>query len=361
MCTAAYFPLRFQVASGGLRVHRSTTAVLRETSLDGFAALEPIDVHTHDFANDPSFYQWMERLHLHVLDICVADSYNIFRSLGPELTAAKHFVGGSGGRAKLCTTFDPFAFEDTDFAKRTILHMNRDFAEGAVAVKIWKNIGMQLKRSNRSYVMPDDPVFQPIYENIVAQNKTLVAHLAEPDSCWQPPNPASPDYGYYKENPQWYMYLQPDRPSKPEILAARDRLLEKNPKLRVIGAHLGSMETNVDEIAKRLDRYPNFAVDTAARMEYLIIQPREKVRQFLIKYQDRILYGTDMEFQTDQPTAQTIQDWERAYQRDWTYLATDKTWFEGDLQVKGLALPHEVLQKIFRDNAVHWIPGILGP
>src|SRR5207248_2889909 len=124
-------------------------------------------------------------------------------------------------------------------------------------------------------------------------NRTLIAHLAEPDSCWKPPNAASPDYSYYKEHPGEYAYTHPEWPSKGAILAARDHLLAANPKLRVIGAHLGSMETNVDDIAQRFDLYPNFAVDMAARIPYFMLQPREKVREFLLKYQDRVLYATD--------------------------------------------------------------------
>jgi len=94
-------------------------------------------------------------------------------------------------------------------------------------------------------------------------------------STWHKPRPATaPKHG------------QPNR--------ARDHMLEENPQLRVVGAHLGSLETSLDELGKRLDRYPNFAVDVAARTVYLTMQPREKVRQFLITYQDRILYGTDV-------------------------------------------------------------------
>ena len=63
-------------------------------------------------------------------------------------------------------------------------------------------------------------------------------------------------------------------------------MLANNPKLRVVGCHLGSMEADVGEIAQRFDRYPNFAVDTAARVVSLMMQPPEKVRTFLIKYQD---------------------------------------------------------------------------
>jgi predicted TIM-barrel fold metal-dependent hydrolase len=62
------------------------------------------------------------------------------------------------------------------------------------------------------------------------------------------------------------MYLHPERPSKESILAARDHMVQHHPKLRVVGAHLGSMEDDVNEIAKRFDAYPNVAVDTAARV-----------------------------------------------------------------------------------------------
>ena len=140
--------------------------------------------------------------------------------------------------------------------------------------------------------MPDDPAFEPIYEDIAAHHRTVVAHLAEPDSCWLPPNPANPDYAYYKGHPREYAYEHPEWPCKAAILAARDHLVAENPTLRVIGAHLGSMESDVDQIAQRFDRYPNFAVDTAARVPYFMFQPRDKVRAFLIKYQDRVLYGT---------------------------------------------------------------------
>jgi predicted TIM-barrel fold metal-dependent hydrolase len=327
--------------------------------LQAFAALEPIDTHVHAFNSDPAFADLLARLRLHVLDICVADTQRSFGDLTAETARAEDFVQASRHHASLCVTFDPFAFQHKDFAQNTVKQLREEFADGAVAVKIWKNIGMELKTPDGRYVMPDDPAFEPIYQEIAAENKTLVAHVAEPSSCWQPPNPESPDYDYYKENPQWYMYLHPDHPRKEVILAARDHLLAENPKLRVVGAHLGSMETDVDEIAKRFDRYPNFAVDTAARMEYLMIQPREKVRNFLIKYQDRVLYGTDLEFLNNEATPEALKDWQDTYARDWKFLATHQILQYGGRQIEGLALPQPVLRRIYHDNAAHWIPGIV--
>jgi predicted TIM-barrel fold metal-dependent hydrolase len=277
--------------------------------------------------------------------------------LQDEIDSAMEVSRGAGGRVSWCTTFDPFKFRSEKFAAETIQQLDRDFKNGAVAVKIWKNIGMELKTPEGNYVMPDDPVFAPIYRDIASHNKTLIAHLAEPNSCWQPPKPASPDYSYYKEHPEWYMYGKPDSPSKAKILEARDHLLAQNPDLRVVGAHLGSMEVNLDGLAQRFERYPNFAVDTAARVVYLALQPREKVRAFVLKYQDRVLYGTDLGYRR-KGDSDSLEDWESTYLRDWRFFATDEmVVFEGR-KVQGLQLPEAVLRKLYHDNAVRWIPGI---
>jgi len=260
----------------------------------------------------------------------------------------------------MCTTFSPYEFEEPGFAQRTIHQLDADFAAGAIAVKIYKVMGMEMKSKAGKYVLPDDPAFEPIYKYIATRNRTVVAHLAEPDSCWQAPNPASPDYEYYNENPQEYAYAHPEWPSKAAILAARDHLVAENPKLRVVGAHLGSMEADVNEIAKRLDRYPNFAVDTAARVPYFMLQPRDKVRAFLIKYQDRILYATDLVTMPKDDTAKALANWNSTYERDWKFFATDQTVEYKGHGYRGLALPGPVLVKIFHDNAVRWLPGIMG-
>src|SRR5574337_597589 len=206
--------------------------------------------------------------------------------------------------------------------------------------------------------MPDNPVFSPILEDIAAHHKTLFAHIAEPTSAWQPLDPASPDYSYYRDNPNWHMYLHPERPSKETIIAARDRMVKGHPKLRVVGCHLGSLEVDVDEIARRFDLYPNFAVDTAARIPYLMLQPREKVRAFLIKYQNRVLYATDLEWLSGAKSDEEVKHWESEYERDWKFFATNEVvQYEGH-QYRGLALPEPVLRKLFHDNAIYWVPGI---
>jgi predicted TIM-barrel fold metal-dependent hydrolase len=330
-----------------------------EGALRPFAAIHPIDVHVHVFKTDPAFQKMLERLNLKLMNILVTDDTNPHRKdLQRQIDDAWALVRSSRGHVALCTTFDPYTFGEGSFSADAIQQIDRDFAQGAVGVKIWKNIGMEIKDSSGQYVMADDPKFEPIYKDIAEHGKTLMTHQAEPDVAWGPPDAADPSWSYYQENPQWYVANRPGFPSKQRILDARDHVLASNPKLRMVGVHLGSMERNLDNIASHLDKYPNFAIDTAARMEYLMLMPPEKVRAFLIKNQDRVLYGTDLDLHADADVADALTEWQSRYARDWKFLATGETLTVKGRQVHGLSLPQPVLQKIFRDNATRWIPGL---
>ena len=348
------------VAHATMRRSEAYPGETPDADFAAFAALAPIDTHIHLYQDDPRFGAIMQRLNLRALNICVIDDRDPFyKGLEPQRGDTLKVRKMTGGRAVVCTTFSPYGFEEPGFAQRVIRQLDADFAGGAIAVKIYKVEGMEMKSKAGKYVMPDDPAFEPIYQDIAAHNRTVVAHIAEPDSCWQPPNPASPDYAYYKQHPEEYAYAHPEWPSKAAILAARDHFVAENPKLRVIGAHLGSMEADVDQIAQRFDRYPNFAAFTA-RVPYFMMQPREKVRAFLIKYQDRVLYATDLEVQPTTNTENALKEWNDTYRRDWIFFSSDRPVEYLGHTYKGLSLPAPVLRKIFHDNAVLWLPGIMG-
>jgi hypothetical protein len=330
-----------------------------DAALRAFAAIHPIDVHVHVFKTDPVFQKMLEQLNVKLLNILVMDDTLPYRKqLQPQIDDAQALVRSSRGHIALCTTFDPYKFDSASFGADAIKQIDRDFAQGAVAVKIWKNIGMEIKDSSGQYIMADDPKFEPIYQDIANHGETLMTHQAEPDVAWGPPDAADPSWSYYQENPQWYVANRPGFPSKQKILEARDHVLASNPKLRMVGVHLGSMERDLDNIARHLDKYPNFAIDTAARMDYLMLMPPEKVRAFLIKYQDRVLYGTDLDLLPDATFPDVLKDWQSTYARDWKFLATGETFDVEGKPVHGLSLPQPVLEKIFRGNAIRWIPGL---
>jgi len=337
----------------------SGDAEKNQQALAAFARVRPIDSHVHVFKTDSTFQAMLDRVHLTLLNILVVDDTLPYRKqLDPQVKDALALVRSSKGHVALCTTFDPYRFNDAGFTAGAIRQLDRDFASGAIAVKLWKNVGMEIKNTDGKFVMPDDPKLQPIYEEISKHGKTLLTHVAEPDVAWGPPDPNDPSWSYYQENPQWFLYNKPGFPAKKTIIDARDHVLAANPKLRMVGVHLGSMEKDLDGIGQRFDRYPNFAIDMAARMEYLMMAPPEKVREFLVKYQDRVLYGTDMDVLATADTADSVKEWESVYARDWRFLATDDSFVSEGRRIQGLKLPESVLQKIYRDNAKHWIPGL---
>lgn len=341
------------------KIMRNRAAQIEAASLRDFASLEPVDAHTHIFQNSPDFAGMLAHLHLQVLAILYVDDTDAYlRSLERERTDALNFVESNPEHARLCTTFDPFSVKDPSSARKAVEALNQDFARGAVAAKIWKNIGMEIVNELGKYVMPDDPRYEEIYLDIAAQHKTLIVHAGDPDEAWGLQSPWGFVSKYYDANPQWNMANKRGAPQRKDILNAVDRVLARHPDLRIVAAHFGSLEDHLDELAPRMDRYPNLAVDTAARVRRLVFQPPDQVRAFILKYQDRILYGTDLHAFPGNKDDSDPSVWEKQYVRDWRYLATADTFDYLGHKTTGINLPPEVLKKIYHDNAIHWIPGL---
>ena len=253
---------------------------------------------------------------------------------------------------------------DPDWEQQSIATIAEGIERGAIAVKIWKEFGMVLKDPDSSYVMADDPRLSPVLDYIQSRDLTLIAHIGEPYNCWQPLDKMTNvrSVEYYSEHPQYHGYLHPEVPGYWEQINTRDSLLARHPDLRVVGAHLGSLEWNLDELAARLDRYPNFAVDMAERIYNLQEFERDKVREFILKYQDRLLYGTDMVSGWSDGVDSDLEKLDRVYMSDYRYFATSEyievPWISPTTVVQGLSLPAPVLRKIFYQNARKWFPGI---
>jgi predicted TIM-barrel fold metal-dependent hydrolase len=198
------------------------------------------------------------------------------------------------------TTFSVDGWNSPQWETMAISNLKNSFGKGAVAVKIWKNIGMTLRDKDGKFVMVDNPRLDTVIDFISKNKLPVIGHLGEPKNCWLPIEKmtVSGDKNYYKNHPQYHMYLHPEYPSYEDQINARDHMLDKHPDLIFVAAHLGSLEWDVDEIAKRLDKYPNMAVETAARvshLQYQAVSNPKKVYDFFIKYQDKILYGSDLQ------------------------------------------------------------------
>ena len=335
------------------------SALLASARAAGAAAFGCIDTHVHIHREAPALAGALTASGWRGLDIVVSPASEAEEAsdLEAKLRATAAVARESGGALAWASTFDARSFEAPDFADRTGDRLRRTFDDGAVGVKVWKNVGMAIKGKSGAYLMPDDPRLRPVYEAIERAGRTLIAHLAEPDGAWLPLDAANPEVRYYSANPRWHMHGKPGVPAKAEILDARDRVLDRHPKLRVVGCHLGSDEDDLTRLARRLDAHPNFAVDTAARVRYFAAGDRDKVREFLTQYQDRVLYATDFVLRDGDP-ADAARSLRERHDGDWAFFSGGEAMAYDGRATRGLALPEGVLRKLFRENALRWIPGL---
>jgi predicted TIM-barrel fold metal-dependent hydrolase len=319
-----------------------------------------IDAHIHYVGDHADCLNTLERLNLKLLNVCVAHEAGSWRQ---RADVYRQLAVDHPDRYAWCTTFDP---PDglADYVERVIDGLARDFDKGAIACKVWKNIGMEVRTPGGAFMMVDDPLFDPIYAFLADEERTVLMHIGEPLACWQPLDEDNLHTGYYRDHPEWHMYLHPEYPSHQALMNARDHVLEKHPRMRVVGAHLGSLEYDVAEIAKRLDRYPNFAVDSSARTRDLAAQDPDVVRAFFAAYPDRILFGTDLVIRDSHATmdeetrAAALERLEQVYAREAAYYQQDGLTEVSGRTVAGIGLPDEVLEQFYHKNAARWYPGI---
>lgn len=263
------------------------------------------------------------------------------------------------------TTFTTKQIAEPGWQEKAIHQISQAVEKGAVGVKIWKNIGMELQDQKGKYIMPDHAVFDPVYDYLAQQNIPLLGHLGEPKNCWLPLHEMTvlSDKKYFEENPEYHMHLHRGCPSYKQQLRARDRMLAKHPDLIFIGAHLASLEWSVERLASWLDRHPGCGADLAERvshLQYQAVTSPDKIKNFVQKYQDRIIYGSDTiddGSQTEEKTAQQICD---KWHSEFRFFADDdiQTAWNVRKPFRGLGLDKNILQKIFRENAIRYYPGI---
>ena len=330
-------------------------------SIGDFEKVDKIDVHIHIDTKRDVFVEQARKDNFRLLDI-VVDGSNGKEKVIEEYNFRINTKAKSPKDVEFATAFSIKEWDDPNWVKNTLDWLNKSFEEGAIAVKVWKNIGMVFKDKNGDLVMIDDPKLDTIFNFLTYKNIPVVGHLGEPKNCWLPIEEmtVNNDKGYYSDHPQYHMYKHPDLPSYEEQIAARDRMLGKNPNLIFMGAHLGSLEWSVDELAKRLDKFPNMSVDIAARIGQLFFQTkedREKVRAFFIKYQDRILYATDLGDQGKQEPIEKQSEMHKVWLRDWEYFTSENVMkselISGEFQ--GLHLPKGVIDKVYLKNAKKWL------
>ncbi len=323
--------------------------------------LNKIDAHIHQNVKRTAILDEAskEKFRLLTINTDIDDFISTNEQRNVAIECRKH----NPGSLNFIATFNSEGFGTSGWKEKALHQVKTGWENGAVAVKIWKNIGMELRDKNGDFVMADHPAFDPIYEYLVNHEIPLAAHLGEPKNCWLPLDEmtVSSDKEYFSKNPKYHMYLHSDFPSYEEQLNARDRMLNKHPGLRFIGLHLASLEWSVDEVAGWLDTYPNAGVDLAERvchLQYQAIEHHQKVKGFVEAYQDRIIYGSDQiddgSLNASEIQATIREKWHNEF-RFFSDCDTQTAW-NIEKPFKGLGLSKNILKKLFHDNAIRYYP-----
>lgn len=322
-----------------------------------YERVNKIDSHVHANSANPTFVDVAIKNKFKLLSVNV--DYPDFPPIKEQLAASIELATTYPEDFAFVGTFSTQDWEDKNFSESAIRQSKAAIAQGALGIKVWKNIGMAYKDTDKDLLMVNDDKLSGLFSYLSDNQIPVIGHQGEPKNCWLDVKDMTVknDQQYFTAHPQYHMYLHPELPSYEDQMGARNDVLDKHPRLKFVGAHLASLEWSTDQLSVFLERYPSAVVDMAARMGQVQVQSKkdhQKVRDFFIRYQHRLLYATDLTH-TGDDNKQFIKDTETRWLNDWLYMSTDTDVHVSEVEgaIKGLQLPKEVIDNIYYNNAVN--------
>ena len=244
-------------------------------------------------------------------------------------------------------TVDVGRFEEKDFEREVYQTIRKHKANGVVGIKLWKNIGLGFRDREGHYLRLDDPRIDCIFKTAAEFALPITIHVADPPQFIQPVDEKNERYEELKAHPEW-TFTRPGMPSFNELMDMFEAVLEENRETVFIGAHMIVPE-DLGKVSEWLDRFPNFHVDFADRLNEIGRHPYSS-RAFFEKYQDRILFATD-----------TFWPNQELYPIYYRFLETFDEYFPYNLEpgskgrwnIYGIGLPEDILRKIYYKNVLY--------
>ena len=247
------------------------------------------------------------------------------------------------GRFMVFTQIDWSKIDDPNFSQEMVQQLDDGVRRGARGLKVLKDLGLGVRDKTGKFITVDDPRIDPIWEECGKLGIPVFIHSGDPEAFFHPIDASNERYEELIEHPDWSFY-GPQFPSLQEVLEARNRVFAKHPHTTFVSLHMGWPE-NLPWVAKMLDEHPNVMVEFGAREAELGRQPRQ-TRELFLKYQDRVMFGTDNSMD------------EGLYRNQYRWLESTDEYFEpwgypgqGRWMAYGLGLPDAVLEKIYHKNA----------
>ncbi len=249
------------------------------------------------------------------------------------------------GRFMVFTQLDWSKVDDANFGEEMAAQIRDSVSRGARGLKLLKDLGLGVRTKDGKLLAIDDPRLDPVWEECGRLGIPVFIHSGDPEAFFLPIDATNERYEELIEHPDWSFYGR-DYPSLQSLLEARNRVFAKHPHTTFVSLHMGWPE-NLDWVQSMLDKNPNVMVEFGAREAELGRQPR-RTRDLFLKYQDRIMFGTDNGVT------------EEMYRNNFRWLETNDEYFnywggpgQGRFTISGLGLPDGVLEKIYHKNAEH--------
>ena len=315
--------------------------------------------------------------HLHGRELKTADDYRNMIKVMDETGVGMicNMDGGFGSEFdRTMKVGEPFRDRIIHFARldfnginepgwsaKTAAELERDFLVGAAGLKINKVLGLDLKNADGSYIQADDKRFDPVWEMCAKHNKPVMIHIGDSYGRFLPIGPENERYeaGLWRSSPEGN-YYKTGHPTAEVIEKARENMHARHPKTRFINAHMAMLYYDMEKVAALLDKYPNADVELSATVQDLGRAPL-MIRTFFLKYQDRILFGSD-----GNPRRGVEEFWVP----HWRFLETYDEHFDHPAQLRsptgaplhgrwriyGIGLSDDVLRKVYYANALRYLP-----
>lgn len=239
------------------------------------------------------------------------------------------------------------------FGRRIATQLADVKQRGASGLKIFKRLGLEYRNPDGSLIAVDDPRWDPIWQACGELGLPVLIHTADPVAFFRPVDATNERWEELSRHPDW-SFAGSEYPSHAELLEARNRVIARHRNTLFIGAHVANYPENLAQVGAWLDEHPNLVVETAARLAELGRQPRS-ARDFLLRYQDRIMFGTD----GPRTPGRLRPHWRFFETRDEYFpYAEDAYPPQGLWNIYGVGLPDEVLRKVYSENAARLIPGV---
>ena len=209
----------------------------------------------------------------------------------------------------------------------------------------------------------DLPVWEPFWAYAEEIGLPILWHVNDPEEFWDKNKIPS-----WAEKQGWF-YGEETINNEVQYTQVLN-VLKKHPKLKIIFAHFFFMSAQLERLSKILDKFSNVNIDLTPGIEMYINLSKtpEATKQFFKKYQDRILYGTDIGARAILPPfANKLNDKECKNRSDIvrTFLTKDGEFTiksdgdfligMNDFQLRTLNLPSEITQKIYYDNFIRLV------